>query len=344
MSLRIIFFDVGNADCIVIWPGHSSASAVDVPKWRQLERWLKGKKITELFDIFITHEHKDHLEPMENLVGFIEEWLKAGKSRRIGRLFMSYDAYQVAVGRLKAMPRGTPELERQFERRKAVIERLKSLYERRELEVQPGTASKFPIARPDFAVTILHPSISFEQSKPNEACLVLRVTHGAFSAILLGDLAGAGLVECAKLAQAWPEAFRSTLVKIPHHGAWPSSEAAALESLLRSIAAKQAILSVGSKNNYGHVAPELFNLLRSLHGEGSGLRFICTQQTLTCTQGAAKRKTIGKQGLEKVVPCAGEIMVVAEEDGSFSMETQQKEHKQIVSLTPYAACQGRMNS
>ena len=53
------------------------------------------------------------------------------------------------------------------------------------------------------------------------------------------------------------------VLKIPHHGAWPKN-ASELVALLEHADPEMAVLSVGSRNTYGHVRPELFRALLGL--------------------------------------------------------------------------------
>jgi hypothetical protein len=112
--------------------------------------------------------------------------------------------------------------------------------------------------------------------------------------------------------------------------------------LLEAIDAEIAVLSVGSKNRYGHVVPELFGLLLSLKNDTSKRlkNFVCTEVTRTCVHSASERAEMDKSGLANQQLCAGEITIIAETSGNWNLKTQTK-HADVVSQFKCAACDGR---
>ncbi|MDB9488251.1 hypothetical protein PN492_17140 [Dolichospermum circinale CS-537/01] len=167
----------------------------------------------------------------------------------------------------------------------------------------------------------------------------MRVNYGDFTALFLADIEGAGLKECADLSNKYPNEFIANLVKIPHHGAWPKN-GDDLQKLLETINAEIAVLSVGSTNRYGHVVPELFNLLINLQNDNSKQlkQFVCTEVTRTCVHSASDLSNMSKSGLAKQQLCAGEITILAETSENWVLRTQTN-HKDVISTLPYPACQ-----
>ena len=191
-------------------------------------------------------------------------------------------------------------------------------------------------------IRVLHPRQFFLEkpnTKPNEISLVLRVIYGDFAAILLADIENAGLKECVDICK--PDELAANVVKIPHHGAYPKN-GDDLKQLLETINAEIAVLSVGSTNIFGHVVPELFNLLINLQNDDSKQlkQFVCTEVTRTCVHSASDISTMKKSGLAKQQLCAGEITILAETSGNWVLKTQTN-HKDVISTLPYPACQGR---
>ncbi|HXF96648.1 MAG TPA: DNA internalization-related competence protein ComEC/Rec2, partial [Gemmatimonadales bacterium] len=82
---------------------------------------------------------------------------------------------------------------------------------------------------------------------PNEHSLVLRVTFGADRAVFAGD---AGLPVEARLdGRVGP----AEVLKVGHHG----SRTATSEAWLQEVRPREAVISVGVRNRYGHPAPEV---------------------------------------------------------------------------------------
>jgi len=205
-------------------------------------------------------------------------------------------------------------------------------------------------------IIALHPSLVYAEThlaqsegKLNEISTVLRVSYGDFSALLLADIEHAGLTELLDFLQrysttcATDKEYKTSIVKIPHHGAYPKN-GHDLEELLALVDAKLAVLSVGSKNKHGHVKPELFQALIDLkNDEDKRLeKFICTEVTRTCTKSVSERSTIPpRQGLANTEKCAGEITIVAEISGSWELVTETVDHQSKVRSLTYAACDDR---
>jgi len=93
MTCEIAFLPVGNADSIVIRPAGGSAVVIDLHKIPILLKWFQNKKETNISRIYITHEHLDHFPSLEDLVTFLENWLKRGT---VGTLCLPYEVYKEA--------------------------------------------------------------------------------------------------------------------------------------------------------------------------------------------------------------------------------------------------------
>ncbi len=102
---------------------------------------------------------------------------------------------------------------------------------------------RFEILRPlaaDYALTL----------KSNAMSCVLRVSGGGRSALLTGDIEREQ--EAALLAAA-PDALRSDVLIVPHHGSKTSSTGAFLDA----VQPKVAVFQAGYRNRFGHPAPEV---------------------------------------------------------------------------------------
>ncbi|MFM6137807.1 MAG: ComEC/Rec2 family competence protein [Cuspidothrix sp.] len=337
MTCEFVFLPVGNADSIIIYPDGGSAVVIDLHKIPLLRKWFQNKNQTNISRIYITHEHRDHFPSLEDLVTFLETWLKTGT---IGSICLPYEVYKDARKKV-ADGKGNELL-------KDALLRLKYWEKKNIINFIEVTRGSNPYSQDSLEIHALHPGLLYAQDhlantggKDNEISVVLRVTYGDFAALLLADIEGAGLKECVDLSITNPTEFIANLVKIPHHGAWPKN-GDDLQQLLETINPEIAVLSVGSTNRYGHVVPELFNLLLNLQNDNSKQlkQFVCTEVTRTCVKSASDRSSMGKSGLTAQQLCAGEITILAETSGKWTLKTQ-TDHKNVISSLPYPACQCR---
>jgi hypothetical protein len=333
MTCEIAFLPVGNADCIVISDNSDSAVVVDIGKPRLLQKWLQNKNKKNIKRIYITHAHEDHLPPLDKLVEFLDLWLKQGEVETF--CFPLY-FYKISSDKLMANRGKSPK----YDRLELALHRLDDWDRLGRIRFIP--ASRYLLyTQENLEIRVLHPRQFFLEklnTKPNEISLVLRVIYGNFAAILLADIENAGLKECVDICK--PDELAANVVKIPHHGAYPKN-GDDLKQLLETINAEIAVLSVGSTNIFGHVVPELFNLLINLQNDDSKQlkQFVCTEVTRTCVKSASDRASMGKSGLT-TQQCAGEITIFAETSGNWVLKTQTN-HKDVISTLPYPACQGR---
>lgn len=105
-------------------------------------------------------------------------------------------------------------------------------------------------------IEVLHPSDAWLQRevRANENSVVLRVSYGAFDALLTGD---AGLPVEAAMQDLLTQV---EVLKIGHHGSAGSTG----EAFLAGVEPKVALLSVG-RNEYGHPAPDVVARLDRRH-------------------------------------------------------------------------------
>ncbi|UUO14652.1 ComEC/Rec2 family competence protein [Dolichospermum heterosporum] len=337
MTCEFVFLPVGNADSIIIYPDGGSAVVIDLHKIPLLRKWFQNRKETNISRIYITHEHRDHFPSLEDLVTFLDNWLKSGK---VGSICLPYQVYQQAKKKVAANRAANKRLE-------DALDQLARWEKKSIITFIEVTRGSNPYSQDSLEIHALHPGLLYAQdhlantgSKDNEISVVLRVNYGDFTALFLADIEGAGLKECADLSIANPNEFIANLVKIPHHGAWPKNSDD-LQKLLETINAEIAVLSVGSTNRYGHVIPELFNLLINLQNDDSKRlkKFACTEVTRTCIKSASDISKMSKSGLAKQQLCAGEITILAETSGKWQLKTE-TDHENVISTLKYPACKG----
>jgi competence protein ComEC len=91
--------------------------------------------------------------------------------------------------------------------------------------------------------------------KPNTVSCVLKVQGAAASALLTGDIERDQEI---RLLRERPDALRSDVLLVPHHGSKTSSSAAFLDAVAPQI----AVFQVGHRNRYGHPATEVLQRYR----------------------------------------------------------------------------------
>jgi beta-lactamase superfamily II metal-dependent hydrolase len=351
MACEISFLPVGNADCIVI---HADDSVVIVDlgkKSRFIYNWLKQKNLGKVNRIYITHNHNDHFPfpSLKQLVDFLELWFSQGGE--IETFSLPLGIYTDACTKLDNIEK-TDILRHQ--ELKDAIDRLDDWDRSNKISLVPAFRDPTPYTLADLQIYTLHPRQIFTEKhkgKINEISLVLRVVYGNFSAILLSDLEGKGLKDYLSVVKAsdsrTPET-RANIVKIPHHGGYPTN-GDDLKELLAEINPELAILSVGSNNPFGHVVPELFQALielqnNSTHSTRRLKQFICTEVTRTCVHSKVERSSMGKSGksgLSTPQKCAGEITIIANNLGEWQLKTEATDHSAKIASLSHAACDGR---
>jgi beta-lactamase superfamily II metal-dependent hydrolase len=349
MTCEISFLPVGNADCIVV-NSDNAVIVVDLgKKERVIYKWLKNKNFDTINRIYITHSHRDHFpfSSLISLVKFLDLWFS--NDGEIEFFSLPYEICENAYNSLDTKRRENAD----YQALEDALNQLDDWDKSHKIRFVQTSYDPTPYQINNLKIFTLHPRSIFvaqqkNKKKVNELSLVLRVVYGKFSAILMADLEKEGLsdyLSVVKSSNSAREDNKATIVKIPHHGAWPAN-GNELEILLEFMEAELAILSVGSQNNYGHVRPELFKALITLQNKAiqnkKQFRFICTEVTRTCKSSPSDCSKMDKKGLSSTEKCAGEITIIAEESGKWTYKTETK-HSDVVKNFDYAACTERAN-
>jgi competence protein ComEC len=101
---------------------------------------------------------------------------------------------------------------------------------------------------------VVHPSRDFSDSKTNNYSIVTVLRYNNFEALLTGDIED-GVSDLVSESPRIPDV---DYIKIPHHG----SKNGLSEKLLQISKPETAIISVSTKNSYGHPHQEVLDLLK----------------------------------------------------------------------------------
>jgi competence protein ComEC len=97
---------------------------------------------------------------------------------------------------------------------------------------------------------VLAPCPSFSPDRgPNDNSLVMRVSYGARALLFVGD---AEREEERSLLAGVPEGLRADVLKVGHHGSRTSST----PEFLAAVAPRDAVVSAGRRNRFGHPSPQ----------------------------------------------------------------------------------------
>lgn len=236
-SFEIHFLDVGQGDAILV-VCDGAAMLVDggpAGQSQLLYAYFRHHKINNLETVVCTHPHGDH-------IGGIPGALAYTGTKRALCSFSEYDTERFAD----------------------FVKYLKGI----EIEIpRPGDTFMLGSA----TVTVLAP-ISADETNLNNNSIVLKITYGETSFLLMGD---AEFAEEESILLSGTD-LKCDLIKIGHHGA----DTATSEKLLQEAAPRFAVISVGKDNRFGHPTERTLNLL-----DGQGITTFRTDSAghIVCT-------------------------------------------------------------
>jgi competence protein ComEC len=237
--LRATFLDVGQGDAaiidlpdgeaMVIDGGGLVGSPIDVGA-RVLGPELRRRRRNALAAAALTHPHPDHFG---GLVSGLEHV----------RLSVLWDTGQ---GEAEGVGGGYEALLRQARARGTPVLRPDSLCGEHTLGgARVEVLAPCPGPSPDL--------------NPNDNSIVLRIAYGARAMLLVGD---AEREEEATLLATSAARLRADVLKVGHHGSRTSSS----PGFLAAVAPREAIVSAGRRNRFGHPSPQT---LAALYAIGS---------------------------------------------------------------------------
>lgn len=223
---RFAMCDVGQGDATVLAAGEGTGVVVDAgPDPVLVDRCLGALGVTRVPLVVLSHFHADHVAGLPGVL----------RGRPVGAIETTgfeEPADQAAFVRRVAAERGIP------------VGRAAAGEERRTGDLswrvlwppQPGSASV--------------------PEGPNDASVTMLVRSGGLRLLLLGDLEPPA--QRALLNTAGAELDGVDVLKVAHHGSVYQDP-----DLIRVVAPRLALISVGAENSYGHPAPSTLEGLRA---------------------------------------------------------------------------------
>ncbi|MDI6641177.1 MAG: ComEC/Rec2 family competence protein [Elusimicrobiota bacterium] len=284
-KLEITFLDVGQGDAAIIKTpqgkyflvdagAYSGASVTESDAGQLLTEldagkdvilpYLKKHKISELEGIILSHPHIDHYGGLlsKRLVqlttGYIIEFgeyyeeplykflLTANKGGQ-GKEFLSI-LYEIPV-KWFADP-GVPDSMPEYLILLSLLKAKKIKY------IIPQAGQQLDLGDPSIKATVLGPQGNYmleTESGVNNSSLVIKLEYKNVSVLFTGDIELAAELDLLEQKQK----FKSTLLKVAHHGSRTSSSLPFLDYVKPEV----AVISCGRGNPYGHPHEETLSTL-----------------------------------------------------------------------------------
>lgn len=221
-GLSFYAFDVGQGDSILFhFPGGENVliDAGTRKSAKSLFMKLKQLGVRKIDILVATHPHEDHIGGMKEVIGAFE----------IGKIWDSGYNHGSQMQR---------EMLEEIKRRKIRFGRPRAGFIER-------------IGDAEIEVIAPKRQISGTNSDANNNSLILKITYGRISFLMMGDVEERG----RDSAGSFP---RSVVLKASHHGSRNGTD----EKLLSEVKPEVAILSYGRGNPYGHPHKEVLKLFR----------------------------------------------------------------------------------
>ncbi|HLN19308.1 MAG TPA: ComEC/Rec2 family competence protein [Patescibacteria group bacterium] len=227
-SLKVIFFDVGQGDSILIEQGSKQILIDGGPDGKKVMEKL-GEYVPfwdrQIEVVIATHPDQDHID---GLVDVLENY-------NVGEVIDSGVKVETQI----------------FKKLKEVeeVKGVKVMEGKAGMNVEIGDGAKLEILSPDGTEDKENPKDT------NISSIVSRLTFGDNSFLFTGDMTAEK--ELALIGNALVQ--HSRVLKIAHHG----SKYATSEEFLNAVDPSEAVISVGKNNRYGHPAPDVLSRLEA---------------------------------------------------------------------------------
>jgi competence protein ComEC len=240
-NLVVTFLDVGQGDAAVIQipggrtiliDGGGTYDGAFDPGQRVVEPFLRGRGITRLDAVALSHPHPDHLGGLHRIlarfpVGLL--WTSGDDGHNPDYLRL------IAEARARGVPMPIPAF---WEAGGAVLEPLGPFVS------DAASGGREHIGAP-------------EGTTVNDASLILRTAYGGRAVLFTGDIEANGEGELTGRSGAG-QTVTSEVLKVPHHGSRTSSSA----ELLDTVRPRIAVMSLGWRNRFHFPRPEVVQRYR----------------------------------------------------------------------------------
>ena len=280
-NLTVHFLDVGQGDSILI--EHDKKSMlIDAGESNQGEvvsDYLKDQGISTLDYVVATHPHSDHIGGMKDVLNNfkVEHFIDSG----------------------------FPHTSKTYENMLTTIDTKNIPFE----VAQAGQKIDFD---PAVDIEVLNPSSTYSDEL-NENSIVLKVTYGETSFLLMGD---AGLETEERMMKAGND-LDSDILKVGHHASRSGSGATFISAVSPDI----SVIEVGAGNDYGHPHTEI---LERLQIASKVYRTDMDGTVTVTTDGSTYTVTTQKTGLKEEARSVS-IGTSSSTDSSTTEESKSKE-------------------
>jgi competence protein ComEC len=324
VKASVTFLDVGQGDCTLVVDLESRAALIlDCPgtSLNDLVRLLDGAGIGRPDLVVITHSDMDHM------VGVVE-------------LARTRGAAEVRYNPDRPLP-PTPDDRRKWRAALKAIAGLADGGTRVEFAVAGVTGSVGAVAYRFLSPTPAMVAMAQAIAEPNRASAIVRLEVADFVILVGGDADGEAW---QRLIDAGAD-LAADVLRVPHHGGdiGHALGFASWTDLLQAVGAKLNVVSVGTRNTYGHPTREALEALARTTPEA---RIMCTEVNYVCAGGRplppstrilplASRSGAGdKPG---ACPCAGTVTVHITATG-WSVTPSVDDHRAVIDLIGSPMC------
>jgi len=303
IEVAVAFVDVGQGDCTIAVDRPSrEALLIDCLPGREREAIaaLKANGASRLRVAFVTHQHLDHLGSVPIVVkDFPTEELRMNLPTHVPADPVEAKKLRATLLEIEGLPRIGVRLQ----------------------HAEAGESGKvgdlaWEILAPDRAQLFHAQAIS----QANHASVVMKLSVSGYR-ILVGSDADAESWQAMLLRKA---DLSADVLRVPHHGGEMTGGPVSLTSVLDAVGASVNVISVGSRNSYGH--PEA-GTLGALRVRAPTSTVFCTQLNDVCAARAVGANTA----------CAGTVTVLVTST-SVQITPDTAAHRRAVRALPAAQC------
>ena len=232
-KLQVLFFDVGQGDCILIHTPSKKSYFVDFGTVSRNDNavadrtalpFLRAENATNIEAGFISHMHLDHFGGAPTIV----------ENCNVGEIFTSGE--RVSDSHARLLDRDT----REHHVACHLLSRGDTLHLDSEVTLY--------VIHPDHHV--LESSLTAYGQHINSGSLAFKLVYRNTSFLFLGDVERS---EEEEMRESYGDFLHSNVVKVAHHGSLTSSS----RDFVAATNLKYAVISVGEHNRFGHPAPAI---------------------------------------------------------------------------------------